>query len=1571
MFSGKEKPKPGFTPLKKSVEGHKADLNRGTGGKDVYFLCKYNTTMRVPSTDSVVSVDSAENLAMPSSSHEDAPHLLATLSNADVSDLDGPPPNLDGSTSTDTPRIHALSIVFSDTFEEPPMGFERVSMSISGKYQANLNGGGNGRQIFLCTRSAITQSTPSVQSIPYLDDIGVVVVERKEKTPAGYHLLRHTPFGSSADMNSGTVGHPLFLCYHLNIAPLLARYAAYIEGEKEHLSVEDLHYHSIFARTFAIMSAALFSPRKQIAMTALEAFRQLPLESVPPPLLNFFIQAVCSAVPHFLSSFNTNDFRALLRFILSVYTQTFRALNLETTVMVMETCMMLRHEDKKDKVSKKLISFVTRHIPLCGVKLRSGSIAGSHTKNESIDSVDGNTTPLRTGASPARATTGANTIPEEELKEEESRQEGDDSSEADEEESRERRNRMDHLTVNHAHDEKGAGSGSEAVVASPSNNHGEISPGGLSPPATPTSRPFSGAESAKGRKNDSTSIPNTPASARRDSDSSDSSGISSSDLENEEDFERNEHAVATNMSKELIHSIIRNVLLSKEVEPHVNSYIRSTSVNALFRFNLCTFLDSTYEDHCERTFLCILLVLAKFSAEHAEFNLQKSEKVKRKAHALSLLLHLLKHSGALFVSDPGSVLSFTSGREREREGKGFSLNTYILRRFVCSQLVECCVTDVPSVFSLVLQLFVFLWSRHRDHLMIELGVMMDHVFIGLLQSTHCTTEQKRDIVDTFIKILHDPATVINVFYNYDNDAKSWNIFEKLIKCLASIIDGEIASPHSLAAENKSGTPDPGQNSLRRRALRLMVNLLYLQAQWIGVPLHKPLPTSKVVDGNGQFITPLAIATMDEKEIESSLIHRSHSQIGPSRLAKPGMDRVATWHIRFHQQKEEAKIRAHALHLARTESVKSALKYLKTVNNIARVAQVFAQFLYRSEGLDPVQVGDLLSGGSDSILDKAGYEDLRMAYGRMLDFTGMTFDQALRMFLCDSGFRLPGEGQKVDRLIDLFAHAYCRDNPNVFRTPSSALILAFATVMLNTDVNDPRLKSGSSSRKAMTMEQFFSNLRGTNDGVDFPRPLLSQIYQDVCANPIEWQADRNALNLENSDSDDEKDGGDLKLFRKQYELTARRGLAILKNRAAHQRTYMTTDSVAIVSGLFDVAWYRCASALTTLLNHTKDVDVLQVCLDGLSYGSCIAIMLGLETERVAFTREIALVTYKESKRHQLDPSEVVKDIVNGAHEKQSWYTPLKMQCKLQPVSACKVILTISRETKQRLSHERNLEKLRSLQQEFGSDIVLETETRVFKKQGVLTKISQSTKRRIDYHFFLFNDLLIYASEGIHSKYKVHRVMHLSLLHVVDLALSVHQEPCLQIVSPQKTITIAFENEKNKRVWMDLLVDSLKSERQRRDSFVKSNLIPRRQSSSPRKRDSDASDESENEHDASVSDTDLNSEGDSSSFDVRRRYSTFLSTSFLSTSSQSSGDVSSPTAKNKSPQNCKLCLRNFSVFRRKHTCSFCRDIICSDCYSHKCEIKQKDRTQRVCDACYGILNGIVSPNTPLVTVEEAQS
>jgi len=62
--------------------------------------------------------------------------------------------------------------------------------------------------------------------------------------------------------------------------------------------------------------------------------------------------------------------------------------------------------------------------------------------------------------------------------------------------------------------------------------------------------------------------------------------------------------------------------------------------------------------------------------------------------------------------------------------------------------------------------------------------------------------------------------------------------------------------------------------------------------------------------------------------------------------------------------------------------------------------------------------------------------------------GLSFEAALREYL--ESFRLPGESQKIYRILESWSRQFHRQCPGIFRTSDAVLVLAFSLVLLNTD-----------------------------------------------------------------------------------------------------------------------------------------------------------------------------------------------------------------------------------------------------------------------------------------------------------------------------------------------------------------------------------------------------------------------------------------------------------------------------------------------------------------------------------------
>ncbi|KAL0322244.1 UNVERIFIED_CONTAM: Brefeldin A-inhibited guanine nucleotide-exchange protein 5 [Sesamum calycinum] len=124
----------------------------------------------------------------------------------------------------------------------------------------------------------------------------------------------------------------------------------------------------------------------------------------------------------------------------------------------------------------------------------------------------------------------------------------------------------------------------------------------------------------------------------------------------------------------------------------------------------------------------------------------------------------------------------------------------------------------------------------------------------------------------------------------------------------------------------------------------------------------------------------------------------------------------------------------------------------------------------------------------------------------LNFSGMKFDMAFREFL--KGFRLPGEAQKIDRIMEKFAERYCADNPGLFKNADTAYVLAYAIIMLNTDAHNLMVSS------KMSKNDFIHMITTNVFEESVPQELLEDMYDSIVKKEIEMKDDP-AANLEKS------------------------------------------------------------------------------------------------------------------------------------------------------------------------------------------------------------------------------------------------------------------------------------------------------------------------------------------------------------------------------------------------------------------------------------------------------------------------
>ncbi|GBB94028.1 hypothetical protein RclHR1_02280001 [Rhizophagus clarus] len=140
----------------------------------------------------------------------------------------------------------------------------------------------------------------------------------------------------------------------------------------------------------------------------------------------------------------------------------------------------------------------------------------------------------------------------------------------------------------------------------------------------------------------------------------------------------------------------------------------------------------------------------------------------------------------------------------------------------------------------------------------------------------------------------------------------------------------------------------------------------------------------------------------------------------------------------------------------------------------------ASFLKSTPRLNKQLLGDYLS--------KPANIDILRAFVKLFDFKGKRVDEALREML--ESFRLPGEAQQIERIMETFSITYFESEPADIETQTATFVLSYSIIMLNTDLHNPQV------RRRMTIEDYMKNLREVNNGKDFSPEYLNAIYDAI-------------------------------------------------------------------------------------------------------------------------------------------------------------------------------------------------------------------------------------------------------------------------------------------------------------------------------------------------------------------------------------------------------------------------------------------------------------------------------------------
>ncbi|CAF3927868.1 unnamed protein product [Rotaria magnacalcarata] len=173
-----------------------------------------------------------------------------------------------------------------------------------------------------------------------------------------------------------------------------------------------------------------------------------------------------------------------------------------------------------------------------------------------------------------------------------------------------------------------------------------------------------------------------------------------------------------------------------------------------------------------------------------------------------------------------------------------------------------------------------------------------------------------------------------------------------------------------------------------------------------------------------------------------------------------------------------------------------IRWLTDNSLIQNTPEHTAAFLFNETGLSKRAIGDYL-GEKDNF-----HIEVLKHFAHMHDFFSMEIVDALRRYLFT--FILPGEAQKIDRIMEAFAQRYYECNPHIYATAEVCYIISFAIIMLNTSLHNKSARLGGGP---FTYEKFVNSLSETIARHQIPdQNIIKNIYDSIKNNELKFPDD---------------------------------------------------------------------------------------------------------------------------------------------------------------------------------------------------------------------------------------------------------------------------------------------------------------------------------------------------------------------------------------------------------------------------------------------------------------------------------
>ncbi|KAL8557742.1 hypothetical protein ACS0TY_005012 [Phlomoides rotata] len=485
-----------------------------------------------------------------------------------------------------------------------------------------------------------------------------------------------------------------------------------------------------------------------------------------------------------------------------------------------------------------------------------------------------------------------------------------------------------------------------------------------------------------------------------------------------------------------------------------------------------------------------------------------------------------------------------------------------IRAHLSYALLRASVSHSPALFQCATGIFSVLLLQFREILKAEIGVFFPVIVLKSLDGSDLN--QKLIVLRMLEKICKDPQMLVDLYINYDCDIEAPNLFERMVAILSKIAQGtQNMDPKSSTASQTL--------SVKTSSLQGLVNILKSLVIWE----KSQRKFGKLNKDSFEEVSP--------RELDESM-SSDYKSTNEAAASEPG----------------------------------KGIEHLISSQLVEKTPALVAQFLRNTPNLDKAMIGDYLGQHEEFPIA------VMHAYVDSMNFSGMKFDFAICEFL--KGFRLPGEAQKIDRIMEKFAERYCSDNHGLFKNADTAYVLAYAVLMLIADAHSPVgwLKMSKSD---------FIHMNAANSAEESAsQELLEEIYDNIVKEEITMK----------DDPELEERGHLISILSLAYpkrsssaksenEAILKQIQSLIKDQGGNWGVFYTSHRIEHVRPMVEVVGWPLLATFSVTMGEADNTSRISICMEGFKEGIHITHVLGMDTIRYAFLTSLLRYNFLHAPR----------------------------------------------------------------------------------------------------------------------------------------------------------------------------------------------------------------------------------------------------------------------------------------------------------------------------------------------------